>query len=251
MDSRTTLELHVASQYLAAAAKQYVKPKDDDSHTNIGWNPDAAFFYSRIFPNRDCLVFDTKRMTLEWKGTMGESFALDGHSHAEVVNWLEAVSRKNGVKKFVFDLHYTLESGAISDDFRFGETTAEALDTHANLRNFSVRACHAAMADLGLEAEIRTWPHHFDTGGYFRMSNTDVGIGFGMSIPDSLSDDYYLYTAGYRGNDGFPTAALQALTKGKWISGEWEGAVLAVSGLNESDFVSFFKETIQAIQSNI
>lgn len=30
--------MHLASQYLAAAAISFVPKKDDDSHTNLGWS---------------------------------------------------------------------------------------------------------------------------------------------------------------------------------------------------------------------
>lgn len=251
MDSRTTLELHVASQYLAAAAKMYLPAKDDDSHTNMGWNPNQAAFFSRTFANRDSLMFHTKRMTLEWKGTMKESLVVDGHTHAEVIKWLEEVSRKNGVKKYIFDLHYTLESGAIKDDFRFGETTAEALDSHAEYRTKCVKAGQSALTALGLEAEIRTWPHHFDTGGYIQIPNEDLGIGFGLSIPGSVVDEYYLYAAGYKDGKQISTVSLSPLAKGKWVSGEWKGGVLPVAGLAEGEYVGFFEETISKIQESM
>jgi hypothetical protein len=83
------------------------------------------------------------------------------------------------------------------------------------------------------------------------VPGTEVGIGFGLSIPGSLSDEYYLYTAGYRGHDAFPTKALTPLSKGTWIKGEWEGGILPVTDLSEADYVAFLKETIQAIKSAI
>jgi hypothetical protein len=32
--------LHLAAQYLATAAKSFIKTKEDDSHINLGWNSD-------------------------------------------------------------------------------------------------------------------------------------------------------------------------------------------------------------------
>ena len=251
MDSKTTLQLHIAAQYLAAAGKNYVAPEEDDSHTNIGWEANTASFFSRTFSNMDSLVFHTYSMNLEWSGKKSASFDLIGHSHAEVLQWLEDTSLQNGLEKFVFDLHYSLDSGNISNDFSFDGAHADSLETHADYRTFADRACNALLTELGMKAEVRTWPHHFDTGAFVMVSDSKVGIGFGLSMPSSLSEDYYLYTAGYVGHDGLSTTSLPALSKGDWVSGEWEGGILPATGLNESDYLTFFKESIGSIRSSI
>lgn len=249
MDSNTTLQLHVATQYLAAAGKNYVAPKDDDSHTNVDWDATTASFFTRPFSNTDSLVFHTKDMKLAWKGTKPSFFSIKGHTHADVLKWLEETSVQNGLEKYVFDLHYSLASGEIANEFSFNGAQKDALDAHADYRTFANNACRAVLSELGMTEEVRTWPHHFDTGAYVMVPDSKVGIGFGLAIPDSMSKDYYLYTSGYVGHDALSTASLPALPLGEWRSGDWEGGILSVKDLKESDYSKFLKITVEALKS--
>jgi hypothetical protein len=249
MDSNTTLQLHVATQYLAAAGKNYVAPKDDDSHTNAGWDATTSSFFTRSFSNSDSLVFFTKEMRLAWNGNKPGSFSLKGHTHVDVLKWLEETSLQNGLKKFVFDLHYTLGSGEILNDFSFDGAQEDALGTHAGYRTFADNACKEVLSKLGMTAEVRTWPHHFDTGAYVMVPGSKISTGFGLAIPDSLSKDYYLYTSGYVDGDSMPTASLPALPLGKWLSEDWQGGILSVDGLKEPDYLKFLETAIEAVKS--
>jgi hypothetical protein len=50
-------QMHLASQYLAAAGLSFVKKQDDDSHTNLGFNTEKGIMYTRaLSDNGDQLI---------------------------------------------------------------------------------------------------------------------------------------------------------------------------------------------------
>ena len=247
MDKQSILQLHTAVQYISTAGKNYVAHKADDSHTNSGWNPETSSFYSWPFTTGGSLSFHTKRMELEWIGDVPGTFALIGRTHAEVIRWLEEMSLKNSLKKFVFNLHYDL-GFVIEDDFKFVAQDPDFIDAHAECRTASLHACNEVLRQMDLTSDVRTWPHHFDTGAFSTFPEDDFSFGFGLAIPDALSEDFYLYCSAYKGNEGVETNNLPTLSKGEWKQGNWKGALLTASNLRRSDFHLFFFESIDAFK---
>lgn len=187
-------------------------------------------------------------MELEWHGKVPGTFALIGRTHAEVLRWLEEMSIKNDLSKFVFSLHYDLEFGDIKNDFKFSAQNHEFIEEHAACRTASLRACTEVLSQMDLESEVRTWPHHFDTGAFATFPDGAVSVGFGLAIPDEMSEDFYLYCSAYKGDDGVETSNMPALSKGEWKEGKWTGAMLSADGLRTSDHHLFFFESIDAFQ---
>ena len=87
---------------------------------------------------------------------------------------------------------------------------------------------------LQVPAEVRIWPHHFDTGVYLE-SNPNVGLGFGFAMEDSLVGQPYFYYSGNGLNEHvIHYKDVRDLEVGKWIvSEEWKGAVLPLSDVSE------------------
>jgi hypothetical protein len=83
-------QLHLASQYLAAAGISFLPKEDDDSHTNIGFNTDGGYLETHsLSDNYDKLILNYKNFSLEWKSnTESKSFRLDGATHKEAVDWI-------------------------------------------------------------------------------------------------------------------------------------------------------------------
>jgi len=240
----TDFKLHLAAQYLATVAKNYIEAQSDDSHTNLGWIAETNSFSTRKLSNGDTLELRACSMVLNWNGMSAGTFNLNGSRHQDVLEWLNAMAKSNGLENYVFDLHYSIDSGEFNDDLSFSMVDSDRCDILAKWRNNAYKSCENVLVNLGLEGEVRTWPHHFDTGSYIPVAGTEIGIGFGMAIPDINSKDYYLYTSAYQGHDGMSTKGLAPLTKGSWKEGDWKGAMLSVEGLALSDYETFFFEAI-------
>ena len=101
-----------------------------------------------------------------------------------------------------------------------------------------------------LNTSIRIWPHHFDTGIYSPLPDSDITIGLGLAIPDSISNKHYLYISGYKNGNTIDTSKLPKLASGEWKSNGFTGAILNADTLVESEGVAFFKEAINQLKNN-
>ncbi len=239
--------MHRAAQYLATAAISFLDKKEDDSHTNLGWND--AILGMETHPlneSGDTLALNYNSFSLQWR--QGEailhSFALEGKTHREVIDWISEVSQQQGMKKpYHYVLHYELPYPTIMDDYTYSIENPERLEELIQNRT---RVNHALINTLvanGLSSDVRIWPHHFDSGG-FVMANDVLGIGLGMAVPDTMIPDFYLYVSGYHGHDFVETASFKPLKVGRVYSDGWKGIALPVQGLSEDSMLSFFNEAI-------
>ncbi len=63
-------QVHLAAQYLATANKSFVVPKSDDSHTNLGFDPEKGTLKTHpLSQNGTFLVFNYQDFSLEWEST--------------------------------------------------------------------------------------------------------------------------------------------------------------------------------------
>jgi hypothetical protein len=240
-----TRTLHVINQYLAAVGINYAEKQADDRHTNMAWNESTSSFVSREIPTRANMVFNLPDFTLEWVGKRSDRFSLNRRTHENVISWISEKAIERGLPPFRFDLHYELGSGPITDDRIHEMPDRGELRAHALLRTISQQAITAVLKVKGRDAEIRVWPHHFDTGAFFTIDG-GVGIGLGMAIPDPVVDDYYLYVSGYRGDKQLSTDEHRKLCIGNWRSEEFTGATVPMSGLDVRSSTEFLMEAIDA-----
>ena len=244
-----TNQIHIAAQYLATAGINFLTKKDDDSHTNLGFNGKNG--YLETWPLNDKgykLALDYTQFSLRWlTGDENEqAILLDGKTHKEVVQWIDKVTTVLGTESpYHYQLHYDLPYRKITDEFVFHKPSSEALNALLEVRIIAQNALESTVKQLDLDTDIRIWPHHFDTGGYAVLDAVkNISVGFGLAIPDSLVDNFYLYTSGYDSNGGIDTSSLEKLDLGSWKNEEFKGAILSMNGLNEAQTLSFFKETI-------
>lgn len=96
---------------------------------------------------------------------------------------------------------------------------------------------------VGLESDIRIWPHHFDTGTYYSLKDQRA-IGAGWAIEDSLCDNPYLYIYGWSGDTSLNYEQVPGLGVGRWLITEgWQGAIV------ESEELSGRDNQTEALQS--
>nr|WP_299174672.1 hypothetical protein [uncultured Allomuricauda sp.] len=246
----TLAQVHLASQYLAAAGKSFLNPKSDDSHTNVGffeedrtlrtWDLDATNSY---------LAFQYDNFSLEWVSKKkSETLNLDGKSHAEIVAWISRMAAELA-RPYAYDLHYELPY-TIDANFRFTSPNPEELEQLVQLRIISQTALKSFLQKENLESDIRIWPHHFDTGAFVVLDDgSGKSIGMGLAIPDSMIGEHYFYISGYIGHDGMDTSAFENLSQGEWKNDGFKGGVLRASNINENMAAEFFGEAFRAFTS--
>lgn len=245
MQHPTDITLHRAAQYLASFGKQYISKESDDSHTNLSWDKELSALYSRSSSDGQFMRLYLTDLRIEWvDGERSFPLGLVGRSHGEVTVWLHHIALRCGKDEYDFYLHYTLDSGKIRPEQVFDEYDLERGQELIVLRNSAQNVCEIVRDHFELDTEIRVWPHHFDTGGYAPLSGSDVQIGFGMAIPDSLVDDYYLYVSAYSNEEPVKTHDFSALKLGCWQQGDFEGAMLPMKGTSLEGQVEFLKNVI-------
>lgn len=206
------LELLWAARILSAAADATLDKLPDDSHSNLGWDPDRQNLKGRVDAH-----IHVPTLTLHHGS---ESLALDGRTLEECVDWL---SERFGVKLTLRDYDWPKEPRSGRAVFSADE---EWLTRVAHWFTLGTRA----MAGMGV---LRIWPHHFDLG-YFQDKEQDgKSIGGGLTVVDDHYPLPYLYVNPY-GLDR--PEELPALESGAWTD-KWFGAVLTADALGGPDAV--------------
>jgi hypothetical protein len=238
-------QMHLAAQYLAAAGISFVEKQDDDSHTNLGFDPRNGTLSTHMLSNNeDVLSLSYQKFSLDWNSLSAiSSLQLDGATHREIVNWITEVSQKMLNKKYEYRFHYDLPY-SVTDDFTFKLNDVDKLKGLMDLRIVAQASLEKLMSTNNLTSSIRVWPHHFDTGIYEKLSDSDILIGCGLAIPDTVCDDHYMYISGYKNNKIIDTSNFEELKKGEWKNTGFKGGTLAAATLIESDAVQFFQEAI-------
>ncbi|WP_435624896.1 hypothetical protein [Flagellimonas sp.] len=245
------MQLHLAAQYLATAGISFLNKKEDDSHTNLAFsNANKGLETRPLDDSGTKLCLDYPNFSLRWASSNPETLTLHGKSHDEIVTWLKDItSSLDSSKSYDYKLHYDLPY-SMGPDETFQYSNPEKVETLIQLRTLGNTVLSKVLVENNLSSDIRIWPHHFDTGAFSALGeNSETAVGMGLTIPDSLVDDYYFYISGYLGHSGLDTSNFKSLTKGKWLNDGFKGAILPASYSTQEDAVTFFNEAIQAYKS--
>jgi len=244
--------MHLAAQYLAAAGISFLDRAPDDSNANLGFSTqDRCLCTHLLSENKDQLCLDYERFFLEWKNSRETtSFNLDGATHAEVVQWLSDTATTHLDKKYHYKLNYEIPH-TVGDSFTYRLSDSGKLKELLQLRILGQGVIEKIDKRYALDTPIRVWPHHFDTGIYCPLPKSDMKIGLGLAIPDSVCDQHYFYITGYKNDKVIQTTDLQKLSLGEWKSGNYTGAILNTNGIMESDGIAFFEEAIKILSGDL
>lgn len=242
-------QTYLAGQYLAAASISFLKKEADDSHTNLGFSTEDGCLSTRpLNASGDVLALNYNTFSLEWRSTNArETFRLDGSTHEEVVRWLERMTQNSDLDKaYSYAFHYE-PTYSMTSGFTFKLVDPGRLRELMHFRILAQLVLRSFLEEQKLTSEIRIWPHHFDTGAFASFQD-DSGraVGLGLSIPDTVVNDFYFYISVYEGHDALDTSSFTELTQGEWRSTGFKGAVLPATGTNRSTAGDFFKEAMEA-----
>ncbi len=238
-------QIHLAAQYLAAAGISFLDKKEDDSHTNLGFDTEKGCLKTHtLSENDDQLLLNYKGFSLQWVSKSGTtSFRLDGAKHKEVLNWLEETSIAFLNKSYNYKFHYELPY-EITESYTFKLEDAKELIYLMKLRQLAQESLEKINEEFEFNTPIRVWPHHFDTGIYTKLSDSETSVGLGLAIPDNLNNTHYLYASGYNQKGQINPSEFSKLSKGKWSENEFLGAILSTTSLTMNSAITFFEEAI-------
>lgn len=230
-------QLHVLSQTLTKANRTFLPAKDDDSHTNLYYDPIGRRILGRWIdaePGRIMLSLHPESFQYEWiddaQHTL-QSFSASGKTAAAVEGEIESRLSDLGLAPdgFTAALHYDIPDYGFNAD-PFQPIDPDGLAQWTAWRAQANQACEAVLGYTQAQSEIRVWPHHFDTGIYAQV-NARMGIGFGLAMADDMAGGPYFYLAGYLSDGEIDYADAAPLDAGEWKTGTWKGAVLPLTDI--------------------
>ncbi len=240
------LQLHQASQMIAATGISFVDKKPDDSHTNMEWNNTLNAFLSAPFGSHNqlrlAINFEKFKIVLLDEDHDFLELKLHGKTEKKIVSWyLNALKSSNfDPSGFTLKRHYeiplTKQAGGAAFDF-FDPSL------------FADFAHHFANADLALKkcanqnpgsSDVRCWPHHFDLGMLITIEANEnlekmKSVGVGFSPGDYNYNEPYYYVSPWPypdfsslNNDDLPGG-------GKWHTEGFVSAILTATNFQKTD----------------
>jgi hypothetical protein len=201
--SDARIQLHWASQILAATANALMEIQPDDSQSNLAWDETNRAMVGREGASIEFPTFQLISPAGDLYPLLGKTLDdgmrwLGGHVEAQLVLRDYEMPSHRVATGSPFDPKLE-ELGELADWFTFGQ---EAMDDFDN---------------------CRIWPHHFDLGWMLEIDGPEKSIGGGMSPGDHSFNQPYFYINPY-GIDR--PAELPELGSGASWADDWFGAIL-------------------------
>ncbi len=236
--------LHSLSQFIAKMNRQFVAKKDDDSHTNFYFDPLQGALISQWLPSQTGpLLF---RLNLvDWSYEFLDNNFKQLHcidlqfiklSDLEdyILYGMEVLAlNKDGFKK---PLHFEIPNYQHAEDI-LKKTHPFHLEEWMAYRSLANTTCNQILGSFQSKAEVRIWPHHFDTAIYFKL-NSKVYLGFGLAMQDDLSKQPYFYASAYNTEAKAITVNPQknTLAAGEWLDTEnFQAAILSLKEIKSGE----------------
>lgn len=235
---KTDQQLHWLSQVLARTNRAFVPSNEDDSHTNLSFDSIGGRLSGRWIDGPEgpvMLTLNLQKRAFEWldekQNSLQELSVLEksmDQLEKEACRYPESLKMKTDT--FFSPLHFEISDYGI-ESIGKDDLSDEGLQQWTFFRALANEACFEMLGYLQKEIGIRIWPHHFDTGIY-TMATKQLGLGFGLSIKDTMVGEPYFYLSGYNQETPISYKDLDSLTHGKWVTGEqWNGSVLPLGVL--------------------
>lgn len=236
--SEARLQAHYAVQWLARAARAYIPPQPDDSHTSLRWDNDVDGFMTRPLRNRSRLSLRVASLTLalhDGGSAAAQSLSLAGRTDAEARQWLgeHLAARRLDPKALDAPSPYEMPAHAIAEGATYdaagvSDALGEIAACFANAAFFLDRVERQMIEHKFSASPVRCWPHHFDLATLTMLPTPDpdmIGyVGTGISPGDEYYDEPYFYVSVYPDPDPATLPALPAL--GHWHSLDFVAAIL-------------------------
>ena len=132
----------------------------------------------------------------------------------------------------------------------FPKINVEELNIRRQGRSDSCDLLSRIASKFEKKSEVRTWPHHFDTGLLIELES-GLQIGLGYAMPDTMVDEFYHYVSAWHGEFSISVEHYTKLEDGEWRSDDWNGAILKSDNREKESVESFYINAIQAYQEEV
>lgn len=216
--------LHQLSQLIAKVNKAYLPHLSDDSHTNLAFDEIGRRITGRWFTwetKSYLLVFDFQNWAYQLMDDKLNILIQIPQKDSTVLQTQKALINElqdMGIfaEQLSRPLHFKIPEYKFSKQ-RIKQPSTKDLIQWEKIRAQANHFCRQFLDYLQKEAEVRIWPHHFDTGIYVEV-NSSMGLGFGLAMADSLVETPYYYFSGYSLRKGdLEWKKVKKLKVGKWI----------------------------------
>jgi hypothetical protein len=243
-------QAHHAVQWLARAARAYVPPQPDDSHTNLGWDEplDGLATHPLKGELRLGLRLPDLALVLREGAAQADSLPLDGRTDAQARQWLGDRLSARGLDAGALDAPspYDIPADPVASGapYRAGAQAgglAAGLAALAAWFGNAERALGAVRRQMDarklVASPLRCWPHHFDLATLTLLDAGDAerarSVNAGFSPGDNYYDEPYFYVSPYPYPDAAALPPLPA--PGHWHTHDFTAAVAPASRIRAAD----------------
>ncbi|UTW66617.1 hypothetical protein KFE94_00465 [bacterium SCSIO 12643] len=239
--------LHLLSQIIAKANRSFIPKRDDDSHTNLGFDPISNRILGRWIQTsseRLMLTYNLNLQEFQWindhqeiKVTISSKNKFITQIEMELIRLSDSLSLENS--DFSAPMHYEIPDYSFKND-PIPEFSSGQIKEWVHYRTLANTASFEFIQHVGIHEEVRIWPHHFDTGIYI-VVNKQLGIGFGLAMEDGLANIPYFYMSGYGLKNELEYQNLSEPGIGRWeIGPHWKGALLPIDQIKSDQTLHQF-----------
>lgn len=258
-----TLQLHWATQFIAAAGQTFAEPKDDDSHRAMIWDRDLRAFVGAPFagPYPFRVAVRPEDLTLMLiDGSDGELGALPlaGATRAQGYEWLGLgmATYLGSPPPEIEQPEYEMPEHGVGAEARFSAGLETELQALTALYDGAATLLSDLVAGRAEASSVLCWPHHFDIATLFTLERGHDGkatktIGVGLAPMGGGYEEWYLYVSPWPWPA--PGSLPELAGPGRWHTEGWTGVILtgqeaaALSGGARTDTVrAFLAEAIEA-----
>ena len=234
--ANATLELHWATQFIAAAGQSFAEPREDDSHRGMTWHASRRGFVGEPFAGKYPFRVGLRPadMTLQLLDRTDEplgSLPLAGKTLEDGYEWMmSGLANYMGRLPEIVRPDFDLPSHAVQNGARFSDGQQNELATLSGLYESAAALQGEIAAGHESASEVRCWPHHFDIATLVTVEQAEDAeasktIGIGMSPSGGDPDGWYWYVTPWPYPDADALPALDG--PGGWHTEGWVGAVLS------------------------
>lgn len=257
------INLHRAVQLISLTGVNLLDSLPDDSQNTAVWDKSTSTILGRSFE------LNKNRYQLGIRLTPLELVLLDADS--KTVNstdiggldkpslysiWEDWLKNIGFTSDLVTKLHYDLPENEYYRSNHFDGLTSEFAKSWSTFRSLANEAMRNLNELSNINSEINIWPHHFDTGVYYPISEangeTVQSIGAGFGIADSMINEPYFYLYGWTKEGSIDYRKAPKLENGEWLTESWQGAVLKASDAQNIESINdFLKSSYQFIYNQL
>ena len=255
------ITIHRMAQFMALTGANLIDKKPDDSHTNLAWEATEGLLSGRYFiinGQKRRLVFKPDTFQLIFQDNQNNNFAVFNAKNRSYNDssewWQQSIVSFGYLEKLTTALHYDLPEQAAYSSSGIKATDYASIKLWTAIRTQANDALTYLNDIVGIDSEIRIWPHHFDTGVYYPLKSDNEGVtcsvGAGLAIADSMIPEPYYYIYGWSKDGEVDLSKAPGLTHGRWMRKDWKGAVLPAFESREK-VNGFFMETFGFLKEEI